>query len=108
MLYDPAAPEVFGYRGEFFFLSNFYPHMDPLIETFQGEEIHYPTSEHAYQASKSLTLRVRQNIATMPSPAKPNGRGVPVPCARTGSGWTSTSCATGCGRSSRRTAWPKP
>lgn len=43
MLYDPAAPEVFGYRGEFFFLSNFYPHMDPLIETFQGEEIHYPT-----------------------------------------------------------------
>jgi len=69
-MYDPTLPEVFGYRGEFFFLSNFYPHMNPLIETFQGTSICYPTAEHAYQASKSLRLASRLTVANAPTPGK--------------------------------------
>lgn len=76
MLYDSSLEPVFGYRGPYFFLSNFYTQMDPVCETFKGVFIEYPTVEHAYQAAKSLNARVRQAIANQPTAgrAKRHGR----------------------------------
>lgn len=47
----------------FKFLSNFYP--APVVY----ELIEYPTSEHAYQAAKTLDIIQRQNVADQPTPA---------------------------------------
>lgn len=49
---------------KFRFLSNFY--MCPVI--YEG--IRYPSSEHAYQAAKSLDMEVRQRIANLSTPGK--------------------------------------
>lgn len=50
------------FKGEFHFLSNFYP--APIF----WEGIQYPTSEHAYQAAKSLDARVRREVADLKTP----------------------------------------
>lgn len=47
----------------FHFLSNFYA--APVV--YEGME--YPTSEHAYQAAKTLDIIQRQNVADQPTPA---------------------------------------
>jgi ribA/ribD-fused uncharacterized protein len=58
------------FRDKYAFLSNFHPvniyHMD----------VHFPTAEHAYQASKSNNKVVRENIARLETPgmAKQHGR----------------------------------
>lgn len=52
------------FRGEYFFLSNFYPH--PFI--WEGEE--WATSEHAYQASKTLDPSERDQIRATESAGK--------------------------------------
>ena len=52
------------FRGEHSFLSNFYP--CPI--TYGG--INYPSTEHAYQAAKSLDFNVRLKISKLDSPAK--------------------------------------
>ena len=56
------------------FLSNFYP----ATVRFEGED--YPTSEHAYQAAKTLDPRQRAKIRLKDTPgkAKRAGRGVTV------------------------------
>lgn len=56
----------------FRFLSNFYP--APVV--YEGME--YPTSEHAYQAAKTLDIIQRQNVADQPTPglAKRYGKAV--------------------------------
>src|SRR5262249_26218885 len=51
-------------EGEYRFLSNFYP----AEVHFEG--IAYPTSEHAYQAAKSLDPADRKRIASLPTPAE--------------------------------------
>ena len=58
--------------GEYRFLSNFWP----ARVRFEGWE--YPTSEHAYQASKTLALKERALVQRQPSPgaAKKAGRRV--------------------------------
>lgn len=48
----------------FRFLSNFYA--APVVY----ENIKYPTSEHAYQAAKTLDIIQRRNVANQPTPAK--------------------------------------
>tara|TARA_Y100000034_G_scaffold34222_1_gene41922 strand:- start:4145 stop:4582 length:438 start_codon:yes stop_codon:yes gene_type:complete len=52
------------FRGDFYFLSNFFPCY------VNYEEILYPSSEHAYQAAKSLDDTLRIYIRNMTSPAK--------------------------------------
>ena len=64
-------PDVIGpFRGEYRFLSNF----APVIVELDGHC--YPSVEHAYQAAKSTSYRVRMNIrrAKTPSLAKRLGR----------------------------------
>ena len=60
------------FSEEFHFLSNFHP--SPIM--YKG--IAYPTSEHAYQAAKTLNENSRTNIALLetPSEAKKYGRSV--------------------------------
>lgn len=65
---------VRGFFGDNRFLSNFYE-----IE-IEHEGLLYPSVEHAYQASKSLDPRDREDIASLTSPgaAKQAGRGLSV------------------------------
>lgn len=73
-LLSPATTQASGtidrFRDEFFFLSNFFP------ATVDYEGITYPTSEHAYQAAKTLDVSERKRIAALKSPsqAKTEGR----------------------------------
>ena len=53
---------IAGFQGKYRFLSNFWP--APLI--WGG--IRYPTSEHAYQASKTKSRAERWYIAGLPTP----------------------------------------
>ncbi len=54
------------FENEYAFLSNFYP---SLIAPF-GDNITYPTVEHAFQACKTLNLKERESIANQPTPGK--------------------------------------
>lgn len=61
---------ILEFRGRYFFLSNFY-----RVEfVFRGMK--YPTSEHAFQACKSSSDKVKSQIAVLPSAfdAKAAGR----------------------------------
>jgi len=62
------------FRGEYNFLSNFYP--SPLI--YKGK--HFPTSEHAYQAAKAVTEEEFEMIrnADTPGHAKKLGQQIEV------------------------------
>lgn len=63
---------VTSFDGRYKFLSNFYS-----APTYY-EGIHYPTSEHAYQAAKTLSYSEREEVRTArwPSAAKRLGRSV--------------------------------
>jgi hypothetical protein len=50
------------FTGEYMFLSNF------AKWPCEYEGIHYPTSEHAYQAAKTLDIEERRKIASMGTP----------------------------------------
>jgi len=52
------------FEGEFEFLSNFYP-VEVLFDGFT-----YPSTEHAFQAAKTLVPGERQLIRSMASPGK--------------------------------------
>uniref|UniRef100_A0A6M3KX68 NADAR domain-containing protein n=1 Tax=viral metagenome TaxID=1070528 RepID=A0A6M3KX68_9ZZZZ len=60
------------FRGEFFFLSNFFP-----VVIWNGG-IRYLSMEHAFQAAKTLDMAERRMIAELPTPgqAKRTGRKV--------------------------------
>lgn len=60
------------FRGAWAFLSNFHP----AVLTWEG--ITYPTSEHAFNAGKTLDQAIRREIAAAPTPgqAKAMGRSV--------------------------------
>ena len=61
--------DIKGFSGAYRFLSNFYP----AKVVFEG--IEYPTSEHAFQAAKTLDVAQRRAIATLTaSEAKRVGR----------------------------------
>jgi len=51
------------FRGDYRFLSNFYP----AVVEFEG--ITYPTVEHAYQSAKTLDMAARKRIAACATPA---------------------------------------
>lgn len=64
---QPAAvsqpARIAEFQGEYRFLSNFWP----AEVHFEG--IVYPSSEHAYQAAKSLDPAERKRIAALPTPS---------------------------------------
>jgi ribA/ribD-fused uncharacterized protein len=64
--------QITDFRGRYGFLSNFYPC------TVDWEQITYPSSEHAFNAGKSVDMGVRMWIAEAPTPkeAKRRGRSV--------------------------------
>ena len=63
---------IYGFTGEYKFLSNFYPSQVSL------DGMDYPTVEHAYQAAKTLNPDQRLMILNQPYPAmaKKAGRNV--------------------------------
>lgn len=64
---------IYGFeRPETRFLSNFYP----AVITYAG--ITYPTSEHAYQAAKTLDIDMRQQIANLKTPGQAKRAGQQV------------------------------
>lgn len=64
-LIDLMMPRrIEGFQGEYRFLSNFWP----AEVVFDGKV--YPTTEHAYQAAKSLDPAYREAIRTTESPGK--------------------------------------
>jgi len=70
-------PAILKFRGDHRFLSNFwpskvyFPSMD-LTEVIEGEVMHhiYPSVEHAYQASKTRSLKARKLIQNARSPSR--------------------------------------
>lgn len=64
--------EIAEFRGEHRFLSNFYP------AEISHDGITYPTTEHAFQAAKTLDFGERWEISQLPTPgdAKRAGKGV--------------------------------
>lgn len=60
------------FKGIYEFLSNFYPH--PI--TVEG--VDFPSSEHAYQAMKTLDLDERRRIAALSTPGKAKAAGKKV------------------------------
>jgi ribA/ribD-fused uncharacterized protein len=61
------------FRGEYAFLSNFYP--SPIVE---DHEITYPTVEHYFQAQKAENREARKRIAAAPTPDKAKYAGLRV------------------------------
>lgn len=55
---------IVSFSGKHAFLSNFYPH------EFAYNGVIYPTSEHAYQAAKTLSAPERARIAQLETPGK--------------------------------------
>lgn len=55
---------IYEFNGEFAFLSNFYP-VDLVWDYML-----WPTSEHAYQAAKTLDAVSRRNIAMLATPGQ--------------------------------------
>lgn len=51
------------FSGEYAFLSNFFPH------GIKYDGLEYPTSEHAFQAAKTLDIGERRKIAAAGTPA---------------------------------------
>ena len=48
------------FNGEFRWLSNFWP-----VSITHADGITYPSSEHAYMASKTLDMSIRREVATL-------------------------------------------
>jgi ribA/ribD-fused uncharacterized protein len=63
---------ILKFRGEFFFLSNFYPCK------VEYEGVVYPSVENAYQASKTAPHRRREFVDISPKEAKKRGKKVPL------------------------------
>lgn len=62
---------IAAFNGEFRWLSNFWP-----VSITCTDGITYPSSEHAYMASKTLDMSIRREVATLKTPgdAKRFGR----------------------------------
>lgn len=60
------------FSGEYRWLSNFWP-----VEV-EYEAIVYPSTEHAYQAAKTLNTELRQIIAALPTAAQSKKAGAKV------------------------------
>jgi ribA/ribD-fused uncharacterized protein len=59
-----TTPAIDSFHGDYAFLSNFYP------ASIEWEGITYPTTEHAFQAAKTLDVNERKRIAALPRPGQ--------------------------------------
>ena len=66
--------DIYGFKGEFRFLSNFYPAKVML------DGLEYSSTEHAYQAAKSDDPAYRRRIREEPKPSKVKHLGGNVKC----------------------------
>jgi ribA/ribD-fused uncharacterized protein len=66
------ATMILEFRGEYAFLSNFYPSEVSL------DGIVYPTVEHAYQAAKTLNPTEREMILKLETPGRAKRAGMKV------------------------------
>ena len=57
--------KIDSFKGEFAFLSNFFP-----ANIVMEDGIWYPTTEHAFQAFKTLDMADRERIAKLATPGK--------------------------------------
>jgi N-glycosidase YbiA len=57
-------PQITSFSGDYAFLSNFYPAATPY------EGVVYPSSEHAFQAAKTLDMEERHRLASLSTPGK--------------------------------------
>jgi ribA/ribD-fused uncharacterized protein len=62
--YGGNMPQITSFSGDHAFLSNFYPAPAPY------EGIVFPTSEHAFQAAKTLDMAERRRLANLATPAQ--------------------------------------
>ena len=70
----PQPPtKIDSFRGQYHFLSNFYP------AEIQFEGLTYPDVEHAYQSAKTTDMAVRRRIAAEPTPADAKRAGESFP-----------------------------
>ena len=63
------------FKGDYAFLNNYYEH--PV--TYEG--ITFPTNEHAFQAAKTLDLKIRRQIAECATPGEAKQKGNAVATA---------------------------
>ena len=73
-VYDKERNIVLQFREDYEFLSNFYPCPNGV----EYEGVKYPTSENAYQASKTSSFRRRIFINCSPKEAKRKGKNIPM------------------------------
>jgi len=79
-VFEPAnAPPVATssinlFRGSHFFLSNFFLH------SIDYEDMRYPSTEHAFQAAKSLDTETRRSIAVLKTPGEAKKAGHAIEC----------------------------
>jgi len=64
---------ITNFKDEYEFLHNYYPH----LITYEG--INYPTNEHAFQAAKTLDIKLRKQIAACETPGKAKELGNAIP-----------------------------
>lgn len=64
--------KIASFSGKYRFLSNFFP----AVVEYEG--IVYPSTEHAYQAAKTLDIEVRKEIAALPTAGKAKRAGYKV------------------------------
>src|SRR5690349_22509303 len=57
-------PQITSFSGDHAFLSNFYPAPTPY------EGVVFPSSEHAFQAAKTLDMAERHRLADLSTPAQ--------------------------------------
>ena len=65
----PPPQRIESFRGQYNFLSNFYP----CEVEYDG--LTYPSVEHAYQSAKTLDMSQRRRIAAEPTPAAAKAAG---------------------------------
>ena len=69
-LFDPAVAPIDRFRGQWGFLSNY---ADPAVLTWEG--LQYRTSEHAFNAGKTLDPAIRAWVAAAPTANEAKRRG---------------------------------
>jgi len=82
-LYDPNAEPIDSFRNKYAFLSNFYPWAGGGRRIGRNIRIlydgrYYRSSEHAFQAAKTLDLRARAHIRHQPTPGSAKRHGQKV------------------------------
>ena len=69
LLFDPSAPPISSFSGEYLGLSNLTPYLVRVAD------VEFPTLEHAFQAMKSMRKEQWIEISKIPNPGDARRRG---------------------------------